>query len=136
MLCIENNEVRNMEEPIRMSDEDLTNLVCSFIDQYAGLKRQQVTGYVSQQEAASWVFKLAQAQAYQAGQPAPMIQAEATARNMSEDELASRVIANSLAYQYMEPILCGIAGKHRDIVKSLPTREDVVNYDWREGWPI
>lgn len=100
------------------------------VDAYAAYRRQLVCAPTSPYEAASWALKLAEARAG----GGPMLQLEAQARQITEAELIQRVIANADALAQLEAVLAGVAGYHRDKIKTM-TDEEAVTYNWQDGWP-
>jgi hypothetical protein len=110
----------------------------SEIDEIAGSARQRITGPVSPQEMASWSVKLQQARAFTESAPETdyeMITIEAQARGVETIDIASRVISNAQAYSAAEARIAGTAGKHRDAVRALAERDDILAYDVTTDWP-
>jgi hypothetical protein len=60
-----------------------------------------------------------------------MLEAEAGHRGVTLAQIVERVLANAEAYQQAEAWIAGNAGKQRDIVSALTTREELLDYDWR-----
>jgi|688.fasta_scaffold1015798_2 hypothetical protein len=104
----------------------IKSIIKGYIDAYAASKRIKLAGLPSP-ELAAWPLKLAEAKAG----GGPMLQIEADTRGIPLDLLVEKVIANAQGYEYMEALIAGNAGKQRDIVSSLTTREELLAYDWR-----
>lgn len=126
MLIFENGDCYNGSEPETEDLEVIKEFIKRHIDAYAADKRIKIAG-VPSPEYAAWGLKLAEAQAG----GGPILALEAQVRGLTEAELVSKVLANAAAYQTLEAVIAGNAGKHRDIVSGLQTREELINYDWR-----
>lgn len=98
----------------------------SHIDAFAAYKRIKLAGKPSP-EYAAWPIKLAEAKAG----GGPLLQMEADARGVPLALIVSRVISNSEAYQMAEAQIAGLAGKHKDAINALQTRDELLAYDWR-----
>ena len=96
------------------------------IDAFAANKRIKLAGKPSP-EYAAWGIKLAEAKAG----GGPLLQMEADVRGVPMAAIVNRVIANSEAYQVAEAQIAGLAGKHKDAVNALQTRDELLAYDWR-----
>ena len=59
------------------------------------------------------------------------MQMEADARGVPLAAIVSRVISSAEAYQMAEAVIAGLAGKHKDAVNALQTRDELLAYDWR-----
>lgn len=106
--------------------DEVRRVIKGHIDAYAAHKRIQLAGKPSP-EYAAWPLKLAEAKAG----GGPMLQLEADTRGIPVEALISRVISNAQGYEQAEAIIAGSAGKHKDAVDALQTREELVVYDWR-----
>ena len=104
----------------------IKSIIKGYIDAYAASKRIKLAGLPSP-ELAAWPLKLAEAQAG----GGPMLQAEANARGVPLATIVNRVLSNSEAFKYLESRIAGLAGRQRDIVSSLTTKEELLAYDWR-----
>lgn len=98
----------------------------------SGFFRAKFVGPVSPFEAAGWAPKLEEAKAG----GGPLLTLEAQVRGVTLEQMVARVLANAQAFSQMEAQLSGLTGRHRDAVAALPTREEVLAYDWRAGWPV
>lgn len=98
----------------------------------AGFFRAKFVGAVSPLEAAGWAPKLEEAKAG----GGPLLTLEATVRGVTLAQMVARVLANAEAFANMEAQLSGLTGRHRDAMGALTTREEVLAYDWRAGWPV
>lgn len=98
----------------------------------AGYFRAKFVGAVSPLEAAGWAPKLEEARAG----GGPLLTLEAQVRGVPLEQMVARVLANANAFAQMEAQLSGLTGRHRDAMALLPTREEVLAYDWRAGWPV
>lgn len=96
------------------------------IDAFAAYKRIKLAGKPSP-EYAAWPIKLAEAK----NGGGPLLQMEADARGVPMAAIVSRVISSSEAYQVAEAQIAGLAGKHKDAVNALQTRDELLAYDWR-----
>lgn len=112
--------------------------VCKQIDAVLKGKFDAVIGGYSPGEMAGWAVMRDEALAYQADPLAvvPNLTAEAATRGCSVGILASKVLANAATLIALRSSLMGTAGRHKDAIRALPTREQVAAYDWREGWPV
>lgn len=97
----------------------------------AGFFRAKFVGAVSALEAAGWAPKLEEARAG----GGPLLTLEAQVRGVTLEQMVARVLANANAFANMEAQLSGLTGRHRDAMAALATREEILAYDWRAGWP-
>jgi hypothetical protein len=104
----------------------IKSIIKGYIDAYAAHKRIKLAGLPSP-ELAAWPLKLAEAQAG----GGPMLQDEANARGVPLATIVNRVLANSEAFKHFEARIAGLAGRQRDIVSGLQTRDELIEYDWR-----
>lgn len=113
--------------------------VVAQIDAHAKQLRDQVVASISPAEMASWTIKQAEARAYQASgnaSDAPMLGIEAQARGVTVAQLADKVLSKAMQLSHLEAMIAGVSGAHADAVRSLPTFDAVLAYDWHTGWPI
>ena len=116
---------------------DLKAFVLNNIDVCAAAMRNKFCAPTSPYEAASWPLKLAEAAKYaQTGNEtdAPMLSAEAAYRGVTLAQLVARVDGNAQVLAGLEAQIAGTCGKHRDAVRNM-TDEQILAYDWRDGWP-
>lgn len=100
--------------------------------------RAAITEGVSPAEAGAWTNKEAEAMRVQSGggpEQAPMLAAEAAARQVTLAEVAGRVLAHAQAWRVLEGRIAGVSGWHRDQVALLESVGEVQAYDWSTGWP-
>lgn len=124
-------------EPIPVADAIAKK--CAHVDTIAIEKRSTVVGNVSPYEAASWSIKRAEAVAYSASEnpsDAPMLSLEAANRGVPVSNIVSRVSANAAAFGTYESAIAGVAGKHKDVLKTLTTVAEIQAYDITTGWPL
>lgn len=114
-----------------VSAPQLLVLVSYNIEVHAARLRRQFLNPVSAYEAASWPLKIAEAKAG----GGPMLQAEADARGVTLAEIVSKVLGKASVLAGLEAAIAGNSGRHRDALAQLTTREDILAYDWRDGWP-
>lgn len=115
------------------------NRINAMIEDLAKSKFDAAISGVSAGEMAGWPILKAEADAYSlSGNEAdcPSIAAEATARAVTVQMLASRVLANSANYSALRAAIAGVSGRHRDAIYSLDTAEAVAAYNYTEGWPL
>lgn len=110
---------------------DALSAVVRAIDDYAASLRNLACAPASPFEAASWSLKIAEAKA---GGGA-MLSTEAAARGVTLEAMVARVLGNAGALGALEATISGVAGKHKDAARLLTEREEILAYDWREGWP-
>lgn len=106
--------------------DEVRRVIKGYIDAYAAHKRIQLAGKPSP-EYAAWGIKLAEAK----NGGGPLLQMEADVRGVPMAAIVQRVISNSEAYQFAEAQIAGLAGKHKDAVNALQTRDELLAYDWR-----
>ena len=124
-MLIFDNGVYNGGEPETDDLDVLRKIVKGYIDAFAANKRVKLAG-VPSPEYAAWGLKLAEAQVG----GGVILDAEASARGITTDELVAKVLANAVAYQQAEAWIAGTAGKMRDATENM-TREQLVEFDWR-----
>lgn len=120
----------------------------------AGLRNSVIRGR-SAGEMASWIIKLLDAMAVQAGTPTPFAAllpqlgtalglpaaptsvnaALATVRGISEADHVAKVLAPAVQFLVAEVALDAIRGKHCDAIAAMTDIRDVIAYNWRAGWP-
>ena len=120
------NDSNNLPETV----EEARQVVCNEIDTYAAILRAKIVGNVSPYEAASWSIKLSEAKE----KGGPVLALEARQRGVSIDDLAAKVMEKYNAWHVAEAVIAGVSGKHRDKVKQMIKLDEILNYDWREGW--
>jgi hypothetical protein len=125
-MLIFTDDVYNGPEPETDDLDELKRIIKGYIDAYAASKRIKLAGLPSP-ELAAWPLKLAEAKA---GGGA-ILQLEADVRGITLAALVGKVISNAQAYEQAEAVIAGMAGKQRDIVSGLATREELTAYDWR-----
>ena len=125
-MLIFTDDCYNGGEPETQDIDELKSIIKGHIDAFAASKRIKLAGNPSP-EYAAWGLKLAEAK--QGG--GPMLEAEAGHRGVTLAQIVERVLANAEAYQQDEAWIAGNAGKQRDIVSALTTREELLAYDWR-----
>lgn len=110
--------------------------LCKEIDKHAARLRDKVTEGVSPAEMASWSLKSVEASAKEVDPAAatPMLDQEADVRGVSVDSIAARVRVNAAALMSSEAAIAGIAGKHKDAVRTLTSFDQVAAYDWHVDW--
>lgn len=111
---------------------------CAEVSAYAKTLRDKVIGNISPGEMASWPIKLAEAAQYTRtgdASVAPMLSTEALARGVTLDDLVTKVGNNAQQFSMLESLIAGADGKHRDAIKLLQTVQDVIHYDYSQGWP-
>ncbi len=124
-MLIFDNGVYNGGEPGTDDLDVLRKIVKGYIDAFAADKRIKLAG-VPSPEYAAWGLKLAEAQVG----GGVILDAEASARGITTDELVKKVLANATAYQQAESWIAGTAGKMRDATENM-TREQLIEFDWR-----
>ncbi len=125
-MLIFTDDCYNGGEPETQDLDELKSIIKGHIDAFAASKRIKLAGNPSP-EYAAWGLKLAEAKAG----GGPMLEAEAGHRGVTLQQIVERVLANAEAYQQGEAWIAGNAGKQRDIVSALTTREELLDYDWR-----
>ena len=124
-MLIFDNGVYNGGEPETDDLDVLRKIVKGYIDAFAANKRVKLAG-VPSPEYAAWGLKLAEAQVG----GGVILDAEASARGITTDELVKKVLSNAVAYQQAEAWIAGTAGKMRDATENM-TKEQLVEFDWR-----
>ena len=124
-MLIFTNDCYNGQEPETDDLDVLRKIVKGYIDAFAANKRVKLAG-VPSPEYAAWGLKLAEAQVG----GGVILDAEASARGITTDELVAKVLANAVAYQQAEAWIAGTAGKMRDATENM-TKEQLVEFDWR-----
>lgn len=117
---------------------DVQKYVTARIDAHAAALRDRIMAGVSAFEASSWPIKRAEAELYSMSHnetDAPLLSMEASARGVSLDEIVLRVARNAAALAGLEAVISGVAGRHKDALRTLGTISDVLGYDWHTGWP-
>lgn len=125
-MLIFTDDCYNGPEPETDDLDAIKQIIKGYIDGYAASKRIKLAGLPSP-ELAAWPLKLAEAK----NGGGPLLQLEADTRGIPIAEMVQRVISNAEAYQVAEAVIAGKAGKQRDIVSALTTREELLAYDWR-----
>lgn len=100
--------------------------------------RNVVISHLSPGEMASWPIKVSEARAFAAsGNPedAPMLAAEASARQVTMPELVAKVDSNAANFAMLEAVIAGVDGYHRDRLAECATFEEVSQYDIAADWP-
>lgn len=120
----------------------------------AGLRNRVVRGR-STGEMASWIIKLLDGLAVQAGTASPFASllpalktalglptlpssvndALAKVRGITEAQHVALVMAPAGQFLVAEVALDAIRGKHCDAITAMTTTNDIVLYDWMVGWP-
>lgn len=124
-MLIFTDDCYNGQEPETDDLDVLRKIVKGYIDAFAANKRVKLAG-VPSPEYAAWGLKLAEAQVG----GGVILDAEASARGITTDELVKKVLSNAVAYQQAEAWIAGTAGKMRDAADKM-TREQLVEFDWR-----
>lgn len=120
------------------------------IDAYAAERRnaavEALQPHASVPEMISWPIKAAQAAKWlESGDDAdaPLIVAEAQARQASVESVAQRVAGNAGALQQMEAQIAGNSGRHKDIIRAIANQatvtaadvQTIASYPFADGWP-
>lgn len=124
-MLIFTDDCYNGQEPETDDLDVLRKIVKGYIDAFAANKRVKLAG-VPSPEYAAWGLKLAEAQVG----GGVILDAEASARGITTDELVKKVLSNAVAYQQAEAWIAGTAGKMRDATENM-TKEQLVEFDWR-----
>ena len=124
-MLIFTDDCYNGQEPETDDLDVLRKIVKGYIDAFAANKRVKLAG-VPSPEYAAWGLKLAEAQVG----GGVILDAEASARGITTDELVKKVLSNAVAYQQAESWIAGTAGKMRDATENM-TKEQLVEFDWR-----
>ncbi len=93
---------------------------------------------LSPAEMAAWPLKLAESRAFTLSDnevDAPMLAAEAAARQITLAELVGKVDGKSIAFAALESVISGVDGMHRDAIDELITFEEIAAYDYYTNWP-
>jgi hypothetical protein len=118
---------------------DAATYVCKQVDALATAKRNAVIAGYSPGEMASWPIKRAEAMAFQASGnagDAPNLGSEASARGVALSVLVGKVLADAARFAGVEAAIAGASGRHRDAVRALSTHDQVMGYDFTNGWPL
>lgn len=83
-------------------------------------------------EALGWERKRAEASGAEA---TVVLAAEAQARGIDVATLKAKVLANADGQATREAQITGIAGKHKDVIRSLGDFAALNAYDFSQGWP-
>lgn len=111
---------------------------CQQVDARAKIYRDLITSKFSPGEMASWSIKAAEAAKYAStgnASDAPILAAEAAAREVSLASIVDRVQSNSAALVASEAAIAGAAGKHKDAIRALNTFAEILNYNINVNWP-
>lgn len=143
--------IRYVDNEIEVSDEAAVQAIidaytldqakawkCAQVAALAKELRNQIIANVSPAEMSSWPIKLSEAAKFAAtgnAADAPMLSAEASARNVTLAELIAKVNGNATVFSGFEAVIAGVDGKHRDAIKALTTFEAVASYNYSTGWP-
>ena len=84
---------------------------------------RRFTDGVPNEEVASWAVKAETARAYLAGQPAPMIEAEAAITGEAPETLAASIVAKSDAYTAVIARVTGLRRSTNAAIAAAPTEE-------------
>lgn len=110
----------------------------SALDAFAATKRSASGVYPSPLETSRWQEKYRQAKAYKAtpvDPSAPDVAAEALARGVTTDALATMIIAKGDSLAAKEAAIAGLAGKYADTISAMTVWQSVLAYDFTTGWP-
>lgn len=143
--------VRMINNVLTTSDDDAVQAIidaftlddakadkCEMVLAKAKELRDKVTSGIAQGEMAAWPIKRDEALAYgQLGEMAacPGLRAEASARNITLEQLVAKVDSNAARFLAAEAAIGGTDGRHRDAINALTTFEEVDKYDFSTGWP-
>lgn len=110
------------------------------IDQHARDARDRATADYSAAEMAQWKTKEAEARAYydDSGASVPNLQREATARGLTLDQLATKVIAKADAFLLLD---AAVWARRQTLVDALNTAADfaavnAIEISSYKGWPV
>lgn len=109
---------------------------CNEIEKAAAVMRENLLNPISPFEASSWPIKQAEAVKVITGGESAIIDAEATARGITAEQLADKIMSKATQLAFLEAQIAGASGKHRDAINALTTIEEVQNYHPGEGWPV
>lgn len=108
------------------------------LELFAKELRDKAIQNVSALELSQYTAKASEAKAFQASQKdsdALALRTESMARGITLDELAAKVLDKAGATATMEAEIAGVLGKHKDVVRSFVSFQDVLTYDYDQGWP-
>lgn len=111
-----------------------SNLIAIFAKEL----RDKAISLYSPGEMAAWPIKIAEAAKYSVTRnqdDAPMLKTEAFYRNMSLDELITKVNSKAGTFALLEASISGTDGFHRDNVKALNSFDEIASYDYSTRWP-
>lgn len=109
------------------------------IVEYAKMLRDAAISMISCGELAAWPIKRDEAIAYSksgSASDAPMLSMEAQSGGITLPDLISRVSANVTKFSSLEASIGGTSRKHRDVIGQMVSADDVMSYNWRNGWPV
>ncbi len=111
------------------------------VDMVANAKRNSLTGGHDSTEIATWSVKQAEAKTWLASRndaDAPLLAAEAAARQVSVEQIVGKIIANSTVLLQAEAAIAGHRGLLRDRIRAV-TNDDLAALraiDIETGWPV
>lgn len=120
------------------SISDAANFVSGLIDDKAKSLRDKFSKKVSASEMAAWASKKLEADKFQVSKnnaDAPTLVIEAGFRGVTVQNLVNKVISNFDTTSQRESRISGVAGKHKDAVKSLASFSAINSYDFSTDWP-
>jgi len=140
----------NGEELITSNDQVVQEIIDSFdplpyaitekkreIESYAANIRNKIVSGISPAEMSSWGLKLLQANRVNFGETTgtEIVDAEALARGINRIAMANIIKSNSTILSALESQIAGNTGKHKDILETMSSWEEVRDYDFSGGWP-
>lgn len=117
---------------------DAASYVSDKIDENAKRLRDKLSKNLSPSEMAAWATKKTEADRFQVSKQntdAPTLTIEAGFRGVTVQALVNKVLANFDTTSQRESRIAGVAGGHKDAIKSLVSFAAIANYDWSTGWP-
>ena len=108
------------------------------IDKFAATLRSLFLPNISTIEMASWSIKQQKASEFIASSGVtinPILQIEASARGITVASLVNKIINKATLVSQLEATVSGLTGKHNDIVLALTTKQEVIDYNFKIGWP-
>jgi len=111
-------------------------------DLLARAKRDAVVADYSPGEMASWPIKRAEALTYQVAgaqatdADAPLLAAEAQARQATTASVVARVLANAARLSALEAAIAGTAGRYKDQIDAAADIPAVLAVNIEMGWPV